>query len=164
MAGIATVSSQRRQPNLAEGCAHPAALSTILAAVAATMAMSTTARKCAHWCCHERMIGSMLRHGFRQNMRRGMMRDFFIRSLEAVINVVIVIFAIGILVTAGGVAFGGGQIEGPMGAAGGFGVGLAILVGGGIYLIIFGGFMYLGLGIYQNTKRTADLLERQSRE
>jgi hypothetical protein len=93
-----------------------------------------------------------------------MMRDFFIRSLEAVINVVIVIFAIGILVTAGGVAFGGGQIEGPMGAAGGFGVGLAILVGGGIYLIIFGGFMYLGLGIYQNTKRTADLLERQSRE
>ncbi len=89
------------------------------------------------------------------------MRDFFIRSLEVVINVVVVLMAIAILIAAGVVAFGHGM--GPNGEAGGPLAGLAILIGGAIYLILTAGFMYLGLGIYQNTKRTADLLEQQVR-
>jgi hypothetical protein len=47
-----------------------------------------------------------------------------------------------------------------MGAGGGILAGLAILVVGSIYVVFMGGLMYLGLGIYQNTKRAADALER----
>ena len=88
------------------------------------------------------------------------MRDFFIRSLEVVINIVVVLMALAIVITAGIIALGHGM--GPNGEAGGPLVGLAMLIGGAIYLILFAGFMYLGLGIYQNTKRTADLLEQQA--
>jgi len=94
------------------------------------------------------------------------MRDFFIRGLEMVINVIVVLFAIVIVLAAGATAFGAGSgMTGPGGMpiAGGPIAGLMILVGGFIYLLLVGGFMYLGLGIYQNTKRTAEALERQSR-
>ena len=39
-------------------------------------------------------------------------------------------------------------------------VGRAVLIGGGIYVIFIGGLMYMGLGIYQNTKRTAAAVEK----
>jgi len=87
------------------------------------------------------------------------MRDFFIRSLEIVINVVVVLALIAIVAIAGMVAFGGGRGMGPMGFGGPL-AGLMILIGGILYLIIVAGFMYLGLGIYQNTKRTAEAIER----
>ena len=87
------------------------------------------------------------------------MRDFFIRSLEMVINVVVIIMAIGIVLGAGAAAFSPtagteefGGMNGPL-------AGLLILFGGFVYLILVAGFMYQGLGIYQNTKRTAELLE-----
>lgn len=92
------------------------------------------------------------------------MRDFFINSFEILVGVILVILAIMIVVAAGAVAFGGGQgmmMNGmPMG--GGPLAGLAVLVGGAIYLVFIGGLMYLGLGIYQNTKRTAAALERMA--
>jgi hypothetical protein len=77
------------------------------------------------------------------------MRDFFIQSLEKLISVLIVLMMI--LVLFGGVA----AMFGP---DGGFLQGLAILVGGAIYVIMMGGMLYLFLGIYHNTKRTAELL------
>ncbi len=90
------------------------------------------------------------------------MRDFFINSFEILVGVVIVILAIVIVIAAGAVAFGGGQgmmMNGqPMG--GGPLAGWAVLVGGALYLVFIGGLMYLGLGIYQNTKRTAAAMER----
>lgn len=88
------------------------------------------------------------------------MRDFFIKSLETVVGIIIVVAAIGIVVAAGSVSFGagGGEMGGPSGPL----AGLAILVGGALYLIIVGGFMYLGLGIYQNTRRTADAVEQMA--
>ncbi len=90
------------------------------------------------------------------------MRDFFIRSLEIVINVVVVIAAIGIIIGAGAALFGGGSMQAQTGMPG-FLAALLILIGGFLYLVIMAGFMYLGLGIYQNTKRTAELLELQAR-
>jgi hypothetical protein len=42
---------------------------------------------------------------------------------------------------------------------GGFLAGLAVLVGGTIYVILVGGMLFLFLGIYQNTKRTAAAVE-----
>lgn len=91
------------------------------------------------------------------------MRDFFIRSLEMLINVIVGLGALAIVVAAVIVSVGGGgmggEMAGPMGGGGPL-AGLVILVGGAIYLILVGGFMYLGLGIYQNTRRTAEAIEK----
>lgn len=100
------------------------------------------------------------------------MRDFFIRSFEMLIGVILALVALGIVVFAGFVAFGpqgGMQGVGPMGPMGSMGpmaqgplAGLLILIGGGLYLIFIGGLMYLGLGIYHNTRRTAEATERMA--
>lgn len=77
------------------------------------------------------------------------MRDFFILALEKLIAVIVVLMMIGVLVF-GVMAMGSPQ--------GGFLQGLMILVLGGLYVIMMGGMLYLFLGIYHNTKRTAELL------
>ena len=82
------------------------------------------------------------------------MRDFFIRSLELIINVVVVIGAIAVVVGAGVVMFS---------PQGGFLRGLFTLLGGTLYLLMVGGVFYLGLGIYNNTRRTAEAVEALSR-
>ena len=81
------------------------------------------------------------------------MRDFFILWMERIINVVIVLGAIAVLVGGGAALFG---------PQGGILWALAIWIGGSIYLIIMGGFVYLGLGIYNNTRRTAEAVERMA--
>lgn len=89
------------------------------------------------------------------------MRDFFIRALEVVINVVVVLTAILIVVAAGAAMFAPAQAASQLGGMSGPLAGIAILVAGFIYLIFVAGFMYLGLGIYQNTKKTAELLAQR---
>ncbi len=86
------------------------------------------------------------------------MRDFFIRGFETILSVILVIAAIGIVVAAGFAAFGAPVEGAPAGMQGPL-AGLAILVGGFVGLIVYGGLLYLGLGIYHNTRRTAELLE-----
>jgi TRAP-type C4-dicarboxylate transport system permease small subunit len=97
------------------------------------------------------------------------MRDFFIRSMELILNVVVVLSFLALIVVSGIVAFGGGGMMPPgvdapgmAGGAGGPVAGLLLLVIGAIYLTLVFGFMYLGLGIYQNTLRTANALERRA--
>ncbi|MFN0114604.1 MAG: hypothetical protein ACKVPY_08015 [Paracoccaceae bacterium] len=85
------------------------------------------------------------------------MRDFFINSLEKILNVLVVVAFLALVVVAGIAATGG---HGPMGEGGPL-AGLLLLVLGAVYLVIVFGFMFLGLGIYQNTKRMADALERK---
>lgn len=79
------------------------------------------------------------------------MRDFFILWLERIINVIVILGAIGVLI--------GGLVT-MFTVDGGFLAGLAIWFGGAIYLMLMGGFIYLGLGIYGNTRRTAEAVER----
>lgn len=79
------------------------------------------------------------------------MRDFFINSFEKLVSVIIVLMALGTVVA----AFGASQDGGVLAL-------LAVLIFGGVYVIFMGGVMYLGLGIYHNTQRTADALERAS--
>ena len=86
------------------------------------------------------------------------MRDFFIGALDKLIAVVAVLMCIGVVIVAGMVATGAG---GP-GQPGGILPALFVLVAGAIYVIFVVGFMYLGLGIYQNTKRTAAALEARN--
>lgn len=82
------------------------------------------------------------------------MRDFFIRSMEQIINVFVIIGAVIILITAISMMFS---------PYGGFLRGVGFLIAGGIYLVLMAGAIYLGLGIYENTKRTAEAVERLSR-
>lgn len=88
------------------------------------------------------------------------MRDFFINSLEVLVGVIVVVLGIGVLVAAAAATFGGGGMGGGGMGGGGPLAGLAILLGGGLYVIIVGGFLYMGIGIYQNTKRTAEAVEK----
>ncbi len=89
------------------------------------------------------------------------MRDFFINTFEVLVGVIVVLMCIGVVVFAGIAAFGGGNMMGP-GSPSGPLVGLGILIGGAIYVIFIAGLMYMGLGIYQNTKRTAEAVERMA--
>lgn len=84
------------------------------------------------------------------------MRDLFINLLEKLIHVIVAIAAVAIVVA----AIAGAMNPPPEVPA--IALALGILVGGMLYLIIFAGFMYLGLGIYQNTRRTAEAVERMA--
>ncbi len=86
------------------------------------------------------------------------MRDFFINSFEKLVGLVIILMCIAVAIAGFGTMFGG--MAGPMGQGGGFLAGIAILIVGGIYVIFVGGLMYLALGIYQNTKKTAEAVQR----
>ncbi len=88
------------------------------------------------------------------------MRDFLIGALDKLIAVVVVLMALVVVIGAIAMMAGMGGMPGtPMaGGGGGFISGLIFLVVGLIYVVFVGGFMYLGLGIYHNTKRTADAL------
>lgn len=90
------------------------------------------------------------------------MRDFFINSLEKLIGIIIVLMCIGVVIGFFAMTFGGGH--GPMGTGGGFFAGLIFLVIGAINVVLIGGFMYLGIGIYQNTLRSALAAEKMAAE
>ena len=79
------------------------------------------------------------------------MRDFFIGWLEKLIGVFVVLLGIGVV----GGAIAASSEAGILGFIG-------VLFAGAIYVTLMAGFMYVGLGIYHNTKRTADALERQT--
>jgi uncharacterized membrane protein len=87
------------------------------------------------------------------------MRDFFIGVLDKLIGVFVVIALLAVILgSISGFTGAGAQAYGMYG--GSIGAGLAILVGGVLYVCFIAGFMYLGLGIYHNTRRTADATEK----
>ncbi|MFQ1699426.1 hypothetical protein ACJ5NV_02410 [Loktanella agnita] len=90
------------------------------------------------------------------------MRDFFIRSLDLLIGLFVILAILGVLLAAFAATSGG--MSGPNGAPVGGGpiAGLLVLVLGLLYVCFVAGFMYLGLGIYHNTRRTADAVERMA--
>ena len=84
------------------------------------------------------------------------MRDFFIQTAEKLIAVLIVLMLIAVFI--GGMA----AIVAPSQQGGGFLVALLIWVFGGLYVVILGGLLYLGFGIYRNTLKTVELLEKKA--
>lgn len=82
------------------------------------------------------------------------MRDFFIRSFERLIGVILILGAIAVVIA----AFAGATAA-PTGGQGIL-IFLGTLIAGALYLILVGGVMYLALGIYHNTLRTAAAVER----
>ena len=82
------------------------------------------------------------------------MRDFFILWMERIVNLAVMIGAAVIVIAAIGATFN---------VQGGILAGIAVLVGGTLYLILMAGLIYLGLGIYANTRRTAEAVEELAR-
>ena len=78
------------------------------------------------------------------------MRDFFIGALDKLITVIVILMIIGVVV---------GTIMVAISPMGGILQALGVLIFGGLYVILMGGMTYLFLGIYHNTKRTAEALE-----
>ncbi len=76
------------------------------------------------------------------------MRNTIIRSLDVIVWI-IAIFIAGGGVIAGLIAIANGQMEG-----------IAFIIGGPLYAIIFAGFIFVAIGIYDNTKRTAEAIEK----
>ncbi|MCU0800864.1 MAG: hypothetical protein MUD11_03665 [Rhodobacteraceae bacterium] len=76
------------------------------------------------------------------------MRDFVIRSLDVLIWVVGGVIAIGGII-GGLLAIGQGQMQG-----------LLFIILAPIYAIIFCGMFLLAIGVYNNTRRTAEALEK----
>ena len=83
------------------------------------------------------------------------MREFFIRVFETFVSILVVLMIIAVIVMA--VAAAGHRDGGLLTA-------IMILIGGGLYVIAMGGLMYLGLGIYHNTRRSAEALEAMARK
>ena len=81
------------------------------------------------------------------------MHDFFIPAVEKLIAVIVVPMTIAMLI------FAVLAMSSPQGGAL---QGLAILVGGALYVVLTGGMLYLFLGIYHNPKRTAELPAAQT--
>lgn len=88
------------------------------------------------------------------------MRDFFIRAFEWVVHILVVLMTLGVIV--GFVAsLGQGRIiEAQLGINGFLGS-LVLLVAGLLYVILVGGSLYLGLGVYRNTESAVQALERR---
>lgn len=86
------------------------------------------------------------------------MRNFFIRAFDVLIAVIAILMIIGTLVLTY-FAFTGGTIIQGLPFEGGPISGLMMLVGGLLFTIIQVGFLYIGTGIYMNTKRTAEAVE-----
>ena len=92
------------------------------------------------------------------------MRHFFIRGFEILLSIFLILGLIGsiiagvsLIVSPEAAAIGTELPPGFSGPA----AGVALIVGGVIYTIFIGGLMFLGLGIYHNTRRMAEALERQ---
>lgn len=86
------------------------------------------------------------------------MRNFFIDTFDKLIGVIAVLMSIGVVLFALGVSVAGFGPEAPS-PAGPLG-GLAILIGGGLYVAFLIGALYTFVGIYRNSERTVELLER----
>ncbi|MCK0169140.1 hypothetical protein MWU52_16415 [Jannaschia sp. S6380] len=83
------------------------------------------------------------------------MRDFFINAFDMLVGIIVILGAIGVVIAA--------LIAALTDNGGGFLAAIGILIGGSLYLVLIGGGMYLGLGIYHNTRRMADAVERAPR-
>ncbi|MGB3408859.1 MAG: hypothetical protein WBA67_15360 [Jannaschia sp.] len=87
------------------------------------------------------------------------MRDFFINCFEIILSLVIAMVGVGVAVAAIGALMGPVQLGSGLPPAQGPLAAIMIFLGGMLTLLVLGGALFLGLGIYRNTARTADALE-----
>lgn len=76
------------------------------------------------------------------------MRELIIKSLDMIVWIVAGLIALaGVIV--GVMALGQGEVAG-----------LGIIIGGLLYAVVFAGMFFLMIGVYTNTKRTAEAIEK----
>lgn len=78
------------------------------------------------------------------------MRELIIKSLDMIVWFVAGLMAVG------------GVLGGLFALAQGEVVGLAFIIGGLVYAVVFAGGFFMAIGIYENTKRTAAAVERMA--
>lgn len=78
------------------------------------------------------------------------MRQTFISLLDKLVILIVALILIG--------AFFAGIFA--MFQGGGFFAGIGIWIGGAVYAVLVGGMLFLFLGIHENTKRTAEAVEK----
>ena len=92
------------------------------------------------------------------------MRDFFIIALEYIIHVVVVLAILLLFIATAMVGLGmydpGIILPGGVGSTGPLAAVFLFIVGF-IQIILVAGMLYLGFGIYQNTRRMAEALENR---
>ncbi len=77
------------------------------------------------------------------------MREFYIGSFEKVVAVMLILLLFAVVVGAISAVVNEGLLPG-----------LFVLVFGSLYAVLVGGALYLILGIYHNTRRTAEAVEK----
>lgn len=76
------------------------------------------------------------------------MRELIIKSLDMIVWIVAGLIALAGVI-AGVMALGQGEVAG-----------LVIIIGGLLYAVVFAGMFFLMIGVYTNTKRTAEAIEK----
>ncbi|MBE0554573.1 MAG: hypothetical protein IH625_12860 [Rhodobacteraceae bacterium] len=76
------------------------------------------------------------------------MRELIIKSLDMIVWIVAGLIALGGVIV-GVMALGQGEVAG-----------LGIIIGGLLYAVVFAGMFFLMIGVYTNTKRTAEAIEK----
>lgn len=76
------------------------------------------------------------------------MRELIIKSLDMIVWIVAGLIALGGVIV-GVMALGQGEVAG-----------LVIIIGGLLYAVVFAGMFFLMIGVYTNTKRTAEAIEK----
>lgn len=78
------------------------------------------------------------------------MRQTFISLLDKLVILIVALILIGAFFAGIAAMFQGG----------GFFAGIGIWIGGAVYAVLMGGMLFLFLGIHENTKRTAEAVEK----
>lgn len=91
------------------------------------------------------------------------MHHFFIRSLDMLIGLFVVVGIAAVLLAGYAVSEGAWIGSSGVPLANGAFAGALVIIIGTLNLLFVAGFLYLGIGIYYNTKRTADAVEKMVR-
>lgn len=82
------------------------------------------------------------------------MRDFFLNSFEILVEVIVGLMCLGVVILAAVPLFSGHD--------GSLLMAVGILVGGGLYVVLMGGILYLVLSMHDSMKRTAAAVEKMA--
>ena len=88
------------------------------------------------------------------------MRHFFIKSLDVLIGLFVVLGVVLVVLAAINIGTQEARAPNGMGVPGGPAMGIGVLILGLLNVVFVAGFLYLGIGIYDNTRRTAEATEK----
>jgi hypothetical protein len=106
------------------------------------------------------MLNTATKHVIQTAKASNQMYHFFIRSLDLLIGIFVIFGMLAVLFAGFAVADGRWMAPNEMPMANGRFAGALVVLVGTLNVFFVAGFLYLGVGIYYNTKRTADAVEK----